>query len=975
MAEQDLQSKFPDMRPVKSAPALSTINGIGCTVYGSRDHDEETNTYVKTHAFSVLFVPLINLGAYRVADSPNGGWYFIGRVPLSTGARLWNLVLLAGVVLAVGLGWWHHYTHTPDYLAGQKLDEADRLAAAGQLVPAGRLYRDVAQGTTKRARDAVTRFKGMLDGPVARAQPAEAAAVLAIAAELKDKIDPKDLTHRGLELAKQHAGSDPRGALVLVDTVAPLLPDDADTAKTLADVRRSPLQKLVAQESDNPGWASRLAEIYEADRKPAKCEELLARHVKRLGTLEGARILGQIYARRGKIEEAHALLVPYAENRLKAYHEAEETIRQIHGRIFAQLKAGQVSQTFRDRYQGASQDEQRTIVQEYINGQVEADPAGKGALAILKQNRQVVPMALDLGMVLLHRAQAMADPQARRRELEKAEKTFLAVQGQAGEDDFYRLNLGEVYYWLGKHTEGRKLIDQVLAAQKRRPEILMVVGRLLRHVGEVSQARSLVEEAYRTETDQAKKERIAAYRSVLAVDGDDRITWLRKSTADDLAVRAELASALGQKALREGKDEEAARQLRESIACYARQPESSATLNNSAGVYEALYLVTGDRAALDKKVQRYEKALALEPRNSIILNNVARSTEEAALRDFIGDRTDLKLLKREGALDLLGYLCADQTARRRLSERLGKHPGIARARELYDRLLLLAPKSTHGYSAMAALVYEMNDLEKLRGLWRRLEQVELDLADQAQEERESLAGKKDAQNRKAWQAASRRAAATLRAARQRPRGTTLAVAADTLAQYQSRLALLGESVDADEVVRLAEEAHGAAPSQATRSSLMGALLFRGDRSLVRREPAYAAMSARAMRSLGPTYLIAVALSREGKPRQAALTDKDVQRVLNLIREKRAKEPEEADEWSWAMLSASHPDEAAAAAKVLQRDELRRLKRAIELKLAPMSGPTAFQAYWARQMAGEGAKGVEILKACAARGVPLPFELK
>ena len=54
----DWQSKFPDMQPVTSAPSMATVNGIGTMAYGRRDYDAETNTYVKTLCFTVVFLPL-----------------------------------------------------------------------------------------------------------------------------------------------------------------------------------------------------------------------------------------------------------------------------------------------------------------------------------------------------------------------------------------------------------------------------------------------------------------------------------------------------------------------------------------------------------------------------------------------------------------------------------------------------------------------------------------------------------------------------------------------------------------------------------------------------------------------------------------------------------------------------------------------------------------------------------------------------
>src|SRR5688500_16128436 len=80
----NLSERFPQLRPIESAPSLFTLNGVGFGIYGSRDHDPETNSYIKTHCLCVLFIPLLAFRAYRVMQAPQGqGWYFLGREPLS----------------------------------------------------------------------------------------------------------------------------------------------------------------------------------------------------------------------------------------------------------------------------------------------------------------------------------------------------------------------------------------------------------------------------------------------------------------------------------------------------------------------------------------------------------------------------------------------------------------------------------------------------------------------------------------------------------------------------------------------------------------------------------------------------------------------------------------------------------------------------------------------------------------------------
>jgi hypothetical protein len=253
--------------------------------------------------------------------------------------------------------------------------------------------------------------------------------------------------------------------------------------------------------------------------------------------------------------------------------------------------------------------------------------------------------------------------------------------------------------------------------------------------------------------------------------------------------------------------------------------------------------------------------------------------------------------------------------------------------------------------------------------------VELDLADSTRETLDYVAGKKDAKLQQDFKASIDRCEKQVAELRKSPSKTTLAVAATRLAYQLMTLDVLGQQVDPNRVVALAEEAHAAAPSRATHAHLMTALLFRAHRTLVGMEPAYAALAARAKRSLGTSYLVAAALSREGPARTRAQGHPDVQRALLLVKEARTAFPDEPDPWTWAMLRTVHPNEAAAEAKALLQDELGRAERAIDLRLDPVSARTAMHAYWAMQVAGEEAKGLAILKACAGRGMPLPFDLK
>src|SRR5262249_17809058 len=146
----------------------------------------------------------------------------------------------------------------------------------------------------------------------------------------------------------------------------------------------------------------------------------LAPHAQALGATEGARILGQLYAHQGKFEQAYPLLSRYADERLKDYHAAEqkynEVRKNVEDDILGQLKTGKAADFPYDRYRAAPKDVQTEIVIEYLDAHVRDDPAFLQALNGLRKESRVVPVALDLGLVLLRRAQALEDPKARRAE-------------------------------------------------------------------------------------------------------------------------------------------------------------------------------------------------------------------------------------------------------------------------------------------------------------------------------------------------------------------------------------------------------------------------------------------------------------------------------------------------------------------------------------------------------------------------------
>jgi hypothetical protein len=95
------QRVFGALTPISSAPSLSTYNGFGFSVYGNSDHDPDTNSYVATHYFVALFIPIFPLARYRVIKTANG-FKFLGKLPLRRFDR-WHLGIMMAAIATVSL--------------------------------------------------------------------------------------------------------------------------------------------------------------------------------------------------------------------------------------------------------------------------------------------------------------------------------------------------------------------------------------------------------------------------------------------------------------------------------------------------------------------------------------------------------------------------------------------------------------------------------------------------------------------------------------------------------------------------------------------------------------------------------------------------------------------------------------------------------------------------------------------------------
>ena len=855
--------------------------------------------------------------------------------------------------------------------------QAERLRNEGKLSEAALLYRNVAEGKTDHAPEAIKAVNDMLDSPDLQANgaAAEMAGVFRVAWDLRNRPGaPKDLFKRGLHFIEARAEEQPAGCLAVLEAVEP---ETTETDRVVAEKQKL-LERLVRDKPDDIDLLCKLAVVYEHNNQRERCLALLEPHVKQLGITEGARILGLIYYSKGKQDEALALLQPYADQRLQ---QANEVAKQVQAawlnartQVFNELKSGKAQGFDFEHHKNLPEAQGIAMVEEYVTSRLKDDPALARQLEELGRQHNVVEVAIDLGTMRLTRAQRLVNPNERKAELQKAEKTFLSVRDLAGDNAEYQLSLGQVYYWLGKQADGKKLFDQVLQTNGRSLEALRGVASLYRELGAMTEAHHLLEEAYKKPgINTALQQDVAMLRAITPKDLDDQILWLDRANPAMPDVKAGLADARGRKASREGKDDEAAVHFRESINVWKAQTEDSTSLNNGGLAWLSLYDVTGDREALAQGSHMLEKAVTLKPGDGILVVNAANAALGVALGEIIGERIDFRKLRRQASVGDLYYLYRDKEGRDGLVQQAKASAAIARAHTHLDRALILAPNSRGIYAAYSGLLYFLGDREGLAGLDRRAADAKIDLTDIRKENLDTWSGKDNEKHRLEANFSATRAKQKVADARATG-GATFALAVASLIGARIAQEVLGIEIDPEELVRLAEEANQLAPSEGTRSILQTALLERANKALALKDRDYGALANRGRRTLNASYVVAVALWREDKSSAAVLANPDVKRVQEMVRADTQRFPDSPSEWEWIMLRTAYAEDAKGVAEALNKNELLQISRSLAKHLSPLTPTSALQECWALEAEGKAKGGRDVLKRCAAEAVPLPFDL-
>ena len=886
--------------------------------------------------------------------------------------------LIAGAIAItaiVGFGGWQ-YHQSPGQVAARQLSQATQAKAAGQVVRAAELFTEVARSGTDAAAEGTAGLRGLLDATVLKALPgADAARVLVQVQRARAAGQPpmtaKNASALGWALIEVHAGQNPVGAKAILDAIAPMESDKAKWAAAAEPL----LERIVAADPAQAAAAIEYAELLDRRNDCARCEALLAPHAAALGRGEGARILGRIYAGKGLLDESYALLQPYTEEKLKIFVKREAEYREAgtasEKAIVETLRAGKGPADFYKRYEAADEATKREIVSVHIDEQLKGDARLKSLAQALRESAAIVPAALDLGVVTVQRAQKLTDPAARNAQFEAAEKVFLSIRGAAGDTDGYRLYLGQVYYWLGKQGEGKKLFDELLAAHGRAYDILIDVSGLVRSVGATQEARALVEEAYGKAKDNDQRWNAAHLRSVMNTSPEDELSWLERSDRSIGRVRASIHTTRAQLAEQKGQRSTAKREYELAAAEFAKQPESATQLNSSALVNLALYALEGDPRYRDQGLAQLDQALALQPADSILLLNNISAVSSAAAAALLGDRIDLPLLRSSGDFRLMEYLHNDEDSRERVRRMVRDNEAVKKALAYSEKAALLAPRNPSSYAFSANIAIELKDVAAMNAITARARAAQLDLSDQ-KSRWEKLAKGTDLKERLVGMTAdSQQAAALLQQPALQRLPATWAVAAGRWVEGQISLARWGRPIDSEALVKVARKARTGHPSAATQATLMEALETRASLRLMKANASFANDVAKHGRLIDLSTLLTVHLDEDPEFRRLALADADIVEAMGLVQDRERRYPKWSSLWAWLMFRHADPAYAQSLANRLHDDGYFAAHLQVLAVFSPRDAEATIRLYHYALTSGDKVEAQRILDDARKGGIVLP----
>ena len=411
--------------------------------------------------------------------------------------------------------------------------------------------------------------------------------------------------------------------------------------------------------------------------------------------------LADTHAEAGDLDKADVILTALVNERLSDFQEAQRAFRaaslKVESRIMAELRSGKVPSDLLSKLQGATEAQERALIQAYVAEQFRNDPTLASLQAELLRHEAVIPASISLGMVKLRRASTTTGD-TQRALLEQAERAVLALRGEAAGDPQYHLGLGQVYHRLGRPADGDAELEGIL--QKKEPSLSLGVGHAYRELGLEPKARQVVEAVYNdTSVEQDKRYIAASIRATLSTSHEDREKWLGLADPNSPYVKTQLLQVKGVRAVVQGQFAEADRAFAEEVAFHEKDAARDASAaNNAAVAYTGRYQATGDVAHLRAAVKGFETAVRLDGDSAIVVGHLADALDQLAIVTVLDRWVDTRALRpdRSDARELASAML-EGPLRAEILSALEKDPNQRRALSVSRTEQILAPHKASAY--------------------------------------------------------------------------------------------------------------------------------------------------------------------------------------------------------------------------------------------------------------------------------------
>ena len=970
-----LKDKFPEMIPVDKAPILGTLNGCGCNMYGNRDFDHETNTYVSTLCICLLFIPIIPLVAYRVSKAENG-WYFIGKEPLSSFAKLWNNIIFMVAIIMCGVISWGMYTNSQSYKDSQTLKKAQEFEQAGKINRSVIFYTRLYLNSSEQKGAAEKALKNIYDLCKNKEAGKESLILLKSLIPVQNKTHGKlfpDMQEFVFKKAKKCLDKNPVLGLEYLKLARKLHSDKSKLAKLYQQM----LEKCVADNPQNLDAVLQLANIYESENKFDKCEEILMPVKDKIASTEGANILGKIMLQKKNYEEAYKLLEPYVKAKRKEMFKAKDNyvkvLEQADKKALDRLNSNPDSKAYKELSRITNKSMQEKKVDEYILKQIKKNSRVKKALNKYLNAASFVPSAIDLGILQLERARTLESPEAKKKELEAAEQTFVSIASFASDSDEYKLSLGEIYYWLGKDADGSIQFENYLLSQKRNTKALFYVAEIYRRIGKTEKVYKLAKEIFdKKGVSSIDKDQAIFLLSQTCISAAERVSWLEKLDKKNQGMRVSLYSAKANLAINNGDDKKAQKYLKKSIAIYEKIPESATVLNNLSLVYSSLYKVTGNPEDFAKSVKMMLKAVELDPRDALLMLNAIDSLLKSSVIKVISGKVDLRKLKNMANSDILDYFYSDKIGKKALFKAIRETDSYKKAVEFNKHLYLLAPKNINVYFSgleLARYLDSQSQLKTVKDIEVMLKKSSPDISNLKSYTMDIYSGKKDEEMLKSLKGSLTKYRLLLKNLLPEKNSLCYSIVATIVARLERNLNKYEPRNNQDTILLLTENAFNNFPSAGTIEAYINALSYGILKKWTKTNADLKKISIKAKRCLDSYNLIAYIFVLKPEIAKKLASDPNLKKILQLLHKRYDMFSGNFSVQDWAVARLLEPKFASKIKDSIVKNKVRLIRYRISYDYFSYIVTAQLDEYLLKIMTGKTEDAKKVLQKVKAEHSP------